>query len=136
MIKTYSFFDEQKLRNELHTLYNRLFHKPQGDLIQLLIEDDLQGTLSEVYKLLQLMLTIPATSTSAECSFSCLKRIKSYLRNTCGQDRLVNLAKISIDTVIYINVYIKSMCHLENVVCDCYIVLIIIMMILYYIFIA
>ncbi|KAL3066136.1 hypothetical protein OYC64_016142 [Pagothenia borchgrevinki] len=46
------------------------------------------------------MLTIPATSTSAERSFSCLKRIKTYLRNTCGQDRLVNLATISIDSVV------------------------------------
>ncbi|KAL3045299.1 hypothetical protein OYC64_013543 [Pagothenia borchgrevinki] len=101
LITTYPFFDEQKLRNELHTLYNnRFFHKPPGELIELLIEDDLQGTLSEVYKLLQLMLTIPATSTSAERSFSCLKRIKTYLRNTCGQDRLVNLATISIDSVV------------------------------------
>lgn len=78
LIKTYPLFDEPKLRNELCTLYNKLFHKPPGELIQLLIEDDLQGTLSKVYKLLQLMiLTIPATSTSAECSFSCLKRIKT-----------------------------------------------------------
>ncbi|KAK5902615.1 hypothetical protein CesoFtcFv8_007854 [Champsocephalus esox] len=34
LINTYPFFDEQKLRNELHTLYNnRLFHKPPGELI-------------------------------------------------------------------------------------------------------
>ncbi|KAJ3581413.1 hypothetical protein NHX12_016671, partial [Muraenolepis orangiensis] len=48
LINTYPFFDQLKLRNELHTLYNnRLFHKPPGQLIELLIEDDLQGTLSE-----------------------------------------------------------------------------------------
>lgn len=42
LIKTYPFFNEQKLRNELHTLYNnRLFHKPSGKLLPLLIEDDL-----------------------------------------------------------------------------------------------
>ncbi|CAL8310811.1 unnamed protein product [Gadus morhua 'NCC'] len=28
------------------------------------------------------------------------QRIKTYLRNTCGQDRIVNLAKISIDSVV------------------------------------
>ncbi|KAL2083744.1 hypothetical protein ACEWY4_021517 [Coilia grayii] len=101
LTKTYPFFDEQRLRNELRSLYNNeLFHKSPGELLQLFIEDDLQSTLSEVYKLLQLMLTIPATSTSAERSFSCLKRIKTYLRNTCGQDRLVNLAKISINSVV------------------------------------
>lgn len=98
LIKTYPFFDEHKLRNELHTLYNnRLFHKPPAERLQFLIEDELHGTHSKVYKLLQLMLTIPATSTSAERSFSCLKRIKTYLS---GQDRLVNLAKISIDSVV------------------------------------
>ncbi|KAL7395066.1 hypothetical protein ABVT39_009446 [Epinephelus coioides] len=46
------------------------------------------------------IVAIPAISTSAERSFSCLKRIKTYLRDTCGQDRLVNLAKISIDSVV------------------------------------
>ena len=118
LLKTYPFFDEQRLRNELHTLYNNtLFYKPPGDFLQLLIEDDLQGTLSEIYKLLQLILTIPATSTSAERSFSCLKRIKTYLRNTCGQDRIVNLAKISIDSVVVEdlktkgNLYDKVMDH-------------------------
>lgn len=29
-----------------------------------------------------------------------VKRTKTYLRNVCGQDRLVNLAKISIDSVV------------------------------------
>lgn len=101
LVKIYPFFDEQKLRNELHTLYNnRLLHKPAGELLQFLIKDDLQGTLSEIYKLLQLMLTIPTASASGEHSLSCLKRIKTYLRNTRGQDRLVSLAKISVNSVV------------------------------------
>ena len=84
LISTYPVFDEQKLRNELHTVYNnKLFHQAPTELLQLLIEDDLQGTLSEVFKLLQLMLPIPAISTSTERSFSYLKRINTYLRNTC-----------------------------------------------------
>lgn len=62
------------------------------------------------------MLTIPATSTSAECSFFCLKRIKTYLRNTCGQDRLVNLAKISIDYVVVEN--LKARGKFYNMVID------------------
>lgn len=97
---THPFLDEPKLRNDLHMLYDKLFHKPPGEHLQLPIEDDLQGTLSELYKLLQLMLTIPATCTSAELSFSCLRRIKTDLRKTCGQDRLINLAKISIASVV------------------------------------
>ncbi|KAK5857008.1 hypothetical protein PBY51_010280 [Eleginops maclovinus] len=46
------------------------------------------------------MLTIPATSTSAERSFSCLKRIKTFLRNSCAQERLSHLAKISMESSI------------------------------------
>lgn len=43
------------------------------------------------------MITIPVSSASAERSFSCLKRIHSYLRNTQGQKRLSELSLISIE---------------------------------------
>lgn len=66
----------------------------------MLIKDELTTALSEVCKLLRLMLTIPVTSTSAERSFFCLKRIKTYLRNTCGQDRLHHLAKLSMESSV------------------------------------
>jgi hypothetical protein len=36
------------------------------------------------------------TSASVERSFSCLKRVKSYLRNTMSQGRLSSLCRISI----------------------------------------
>jgi len=42
------------------------------------------------------VLTIPSTSVSVERSFSCLKRIKTYTRNTISQERLSSLANISI----------------------------------------
>lgn len=47
--------------------------------------------LSEVKRLLQLVLVMPATNASSERSFSALRRIKTYLRTTMGQDRLKNL---------------------------------------------
>ena len=46
----------------------------------------------EVCTALMLFLTIPVTTASAERSFSKLKLIKTYLRNSMGQDRLRNLA--------------------------------------------
>lgn len=94
LFRTYPFSDERKLRNKPHTrcYSNRLFHKPPGELLRLLVVDDLQGELSRIYKLLQLTLTIPATGAEAERLFSCLRRMKTYPRNTCGQGRLVNLA--------------------------------------------
>lgn len=52
----------------------------------------------ELIKLGKLILTIPASSASAERSFSGLKRIHTYLRNTQGQARLNNLTIISLES--------------------------------------
>lgn len=41
--------------------------------------------------------TIPATSCSAERSFSTLKELKTYLRNTMGQERLRSLAMCAVE---------------------------------------
>lgn len=48
--------------------------------------------LPEVVKLLRLFLTLPVTSCTAERSFSCLRRLKTFLRSTLTQKRLNNLA--------------------------------------------
>ena len=47
-----------------------------------------KNLLTEVHKLLRIYYTIPVTTTSAERSFSALKRIKTYLRNSMTQQRL------------------------------------------------
>ena len=47
--------------------------------------------LSEVEKLLALVLVMPATNASSERSFSALRRIKTYLRSTTSQSRLNHL---------------------------------------------
>ena len=44
-----------------------------------------------------LFVTIPVTTASDERSFSKLKLIKTYLRNSMGQERLRNLAFLSIE---------------------------------------
>jgi len=46
---------------------------------------------------LRLALTLPVTSASCERSFSKLKLIKNYLRSQIGQERLSNLAILSIE---------------------------------------
>jgi hypothetical protein len=51
---------------------------------------------SEVDKLLRLFLTVPATSATAERTFSVLRRLKSYLRATMGQERLNNVILLNI----------------------------------------
>ena len=47
---------------------------------------------------LRICLTIPATVASAERSYSIFKLIKNYLRSTMSQDRLISLARLSIES--------------------------------------
>ena len=53
--------------------------------------------LPEFAKALKILAVIPATSCSAERSFSSLRRLKTYLRNSMGQERLSNLALLHIE---------------------------------------
>ena len=46
---------------------------------------------------LRIFCTLPVTIATGERSFSNLKHIKNVLRNTMGQDRLNDLAKLSIE---------------------------------------
>ena len=46
--------------------------------------------------LLRILLTIPVTNAEAERSFSTLKRLKTYLRSTIGQERLNGLALLAV----------------------------------------
>lgn len=62
------------------------------DVVDFLSGKPLRVLLPEVVKLLQIAMTIPMTSCSSERSFSCLWRVKTYLRSTMGQARLNNTA--------------------------------------------
>ena len=50
-----------------------------------------QSMLCEVHKVLLLYFTFPVTTSTAERSFSSLRRIKTYLRNTMSAWKLNNL---------------------------------------------
>ena len=65
--------------------------------------------LNEVVTVMKLLLVLPATNASSERSFSALRRIKSYLRSTMGQERLNHLMTLhvhndSIDSVDLVEV--------------------------------
>ena len=65
--------------------------------LQYILKFNMQSSVPEVVKLLEMNDVFPLTSASAERSFSCLKRVKTYLIATMTQDRLSSLCRISID---------------------------------------
>ena len=57
----------------------------------------LKEAFPTLLRLLQIALTICESSASCERSFSALKRIKTYLRSTMHEERLINLAVLSVE---------------------------------------
>ena len=57
---------------------------------------EMRAMFPNVESLVRLLLVNPASSATAERSFSALRRLKTYLRATCGQQRLNNLALCSV----------------------------------------
>ena len=52
--------------------------------------------MSQVSKLVRLMIMMPATNAESEISFSAVRRIKTYLRSTMSQQRLNHLMLLHI----------------------------------------
>jgi hypothetical protein len=70
-----------------------------------LILRGLQSTFPNVETILKIYLTIPISNASGERSFSVLRRVENYLRNSMGQIRLVNLAILCIESTDTNNFY-------------------------------
>jgi len=52
---------------------------------------------SEIIKLVKIAMTIPVTTAGNERSFLCLKRVKTYLRTSTGDERLSHLMLMSVE---------------------------------------
>jgi hypothetical protein len=57
---------------------------------------EVRSLFGDVECLLRLLLVVPAASATAERSFSCLRRLKTYLRSTVSQPRLNHMAILHI----------------------------------------
>jgi hypothetical protein len=57
-----------------------------------------------VFNLLLILSTLPVTTASVERSFSNLRRLKSYLRNRTGEERLTGLALMTIHRNIPVDI--------------------------------
>ena len=93
-----SVFDLVKLKTELSAVYHsKQFQGLSVGGIKDVLNHDVDYAFTEVAKLCDLIRTIPCTTASVERSFSALKRLKGYLRNTMGQQRLCNVSIIPIE---------------------------------------
>lgn len=99
LLKMYpNVFEAERLKNELSVLYrDEQFCNLDVQQLTEVLNKEFKIIFSETYKLFCLVLTIPATSVSVERNFSCLKRIKTYLRNTMTQERLTGLSTLAIE---------------------------------------
>ncbi|XP_061560982.1 zinc finger MYM-type protein 1-like [Phycodurus eques] len=95
------FFDFVRLKADLIGLYSshivRNECKTPGQLLSFLTEKDLIQTVPEATKLLQLALTVPATTLSVESSTSALKRLKLFFQNRTDRGNLSALAIVSVE---------------------------------------
>lgn len=90
---------KEKLKNELSVIYRNVTFKnipSVCDLFSFFMHHSFEESFSEVHKTLQIVLTTPVSTTEGERCFSTLKRIKSFLRNSMGQDKLNSMAICSI----------------------------------------
>ncbi|KAJ4439872.1 hypothetical protein ANN_08001 [Periplaneta americana] len=95
-----SYFDTVSLRSECNVIFKKTTFQNMKSIREILdhiTSNGLQEVLPELYKLCNLILTIPVTTAEVERSFSTLKRIKTYARSTMSEDRLSGLDVISIE---------------------------------------
>lgn len=56
-----------------------------------------KDSFQNLYKLLQIAITIPVSSATCERSFSTMRRIKNWLRSSMLQQRFTNLSLLNIE---------------------------------------
>ena len=86
------------LHYEIKAIARRLpMPMPPQDVLQFILQQKLEDNVPNLTVALRILLTTPVSVASAERSFSKLKLIKTYIRSTMKQERLVGLAFISIE---------------------------------------
>ena len=100
-------FDKELLRSQLQT-FGIHFQTVEETAVQISVFDVKRyflslspgqaSLLSQVRRLLQLILVMPATNATSERSFSALRRLKNHLRTTMAQERLNHLMVMHVHT--------------------------------------
>ena len=104
LISSFYCLDSAILEAELQIFHNFLSDNPvshqikkAATLVKTLYENGLHTVLPVFYKASSILATIPATSCSAERSFSGLRRVKTYFRSTMGQERLSSISLLCME---------------------------------------
>ena len=89
---------EVDLSSELQAISRRVARcaSPQ-DVLNFILKNNLTDSVPNTVIALRILLTLPVSVASGERSFSKLKLIKTYLRTSMLQERLVGLATLSIE---------------------------------------
>ncbi|KAF0747937.1 zinc finger MYM-type protein 1-like [Aphis craccivora] len=94
------------LSNELILWKRKWYDKPvverSPEILEALSNCN-QTFFSNISFLLKVLATLPVTTATPEKTFSTLKRIKKYLRNATGEDRLTGLALLSVHRNIVVD---------------------------------
>ena len=99
-LQSYDDFDESALDAQLTVMRSAVVRRDlpteENVTVHTIVEilkntTGAQTLLDQVCRLTKLLLVVPATSATAERSFSALRRLKTYLRATMGQPRLNSL---------------------------------------------
>lgn len=99
-VRAYPTIEKEALLLELQVFYSRSDlhnYNKLTDLLHFILKNNIQKTFRELTKLINIIITIPMTTSEPERCFSTLKRIKTFLRNNMNQDRLNALAMLSIE---------------------------------------
>jgi hypothetical protein len=93
--------DGIQLFNEI-TSFKDIFpgKKQPIEILEIIVKNDLIPCFPNFALAIRIFLTLPVSVASGERSFSKLKIIKNYLRNNMTQERLSDLAIISIESEI------------------------------------
>ncbi len=108
-------FDLTRLRIELRVMYtiSDFQGKSLSDLLTFLQAKGLSDSMPKRHALTCLVVTIPVSSASVERSFSTLKCVKTYSRNTTGQPRLPALGSFSIEKKLLLQLKKENRLHEE-----------------------
>ena len=90
--------DEIILMSELNVAREYLKQQKSKSFIDMVQSlEKMPKAFSQIIQIMHIVLTLPVTTASNERFFSTLKRVKSYLRTTIGDDRLSHLMLMAVE---------------------------------------